>query len=208
MNERIYSLKQSVSKIPFSFFVPVFYLIFILSVLLYLILRPFFYAYGLLRCCEVWIDWKQRGQDVSSDRIGQCRFAAMVVEVETANRRACRISELEPPQGLGRLDPSCTTLQCFRAPWNSGAIHGSFLARSYRISQVPTAESIHLRRALEGTRGKAGAATFYSRPMLMPNSFARESSAVRTFFPLRGAVLHDELSTRAPAQVQRASSVR
>ncbi|HYM74399.1 MAG TPA: hypothetical protein VE377_00350 [Candidatus Dormibacteraeota bacterium] len=43
---------------------PFFYLLFVLSILLYVVLSPFAYLYGLLRCCEVWIDWAKEGKDV------------------------------------------------------------------------------------------------------------------------------------------------
>ena len=51
-------------KIPFTFLVPFFYLLFVSSALLYVVLLPFVYLYGMMRCAEVWIDWEKEGKDV------------------------------------------------------------------------------------------------------------------------------------------------
>ncbi len=57
-------LKGLLNKVPFWFVVPFYYLLFVSSVLLYLVLSPLVYFYGLLRCCEAWIEWSKEGKDV------------------------------------------------------------------------------------------------------------------------------------------------
>jgi len=56
--------REVFSKIPFGFLAPIFYFLFVSFILLYVALSPFVYLYGLLRCCEVWIDWARQGKDV------------------------------------------------------------------------------------------------------------------------------------------------
>jgi hypothetical protein len=56
--------REALSKIPIGFWAPVFYSVFILSILLYVVLYPVVYVYGLLLCCEVWIEWTKRRKDV------------------------------------------------------------------------------------------------------------------------------------------------
>lgn len=66
MKEKLPRLREFIENLPisFSFLAPFLYLIFFLSALLYIALWPFLYVYGLLRCCEVWIDWKKQGKDI------------------------------------------------------------------------------------------------------------------------------------------------
>ena len=44
--------------------VPFFYLLFFSSILLFVVLSPFIYLYGLLLCSMVWIDWSKSGKDL------------------------------------------------------------------------------------------------------------------------------------------------
>jgi hypothetical protein len=43
---------------------PFFYLLFFSSILLFVVLSPFIYLYGLLLCSMVWIDWSKKGKDL------------------------------------------------------------------------------------------------------------------------------------------------
>lgn len=51
-------------KVPFKLLVPCFILAFYLSILLYLVLSPFIFLYGLLLCARAWIEWDRQGKDV------------------------------------------------------------------------------------------------------------------------------------------------
>lgn len=57
-------LRAILNKIPFNLLVPFVYLVSILSILLYVVLSPLSYLYGLLLCSRVWIEWEKRGKDV------------------------------------------------------------------------------------------------------------------------------------------------
>ena len=56
-------LREILNKISFKFLAPIFYLTFILSILLYVVLSPLIYLYGLLLCTQVWIEWAKQGKD-------------------------------------------------------------------------------------------------------------------------------------------------
>jgi len=51
------------SKGPLRVLAPIFYAIFVLSILLWLALLPLFYLYGMLLCPMVWIEWRKQGKD-------------------------------------------------------------------------------------------------------------------------------------------------
>ena len=56
-------LRAILNKLPFRVLVPVFVLISILSILLYVMLSPLIYLYGLLLCSKLWIEWDREGKD-------------------------------------------------------------------------------------------------------------------------------------------------
>ena len=56
--------REILSKVPLGLLQPVFYTIFVLSILLYIALSPLVYLYGLLLCTMVWIEWKKEGKDL------------------------------------------------------------------------------------------------------------------------------------------------
>jgi hypothetical protein len=57
-------LRTVLNKLPFRVLVPVFVLVNVLSILLYVMLLPLIYLYGLLLCSKVWIEWEKEGKDV------------------------------------------------------------------------------------------------------------------------------------------------
>ena len=64
MKTKVRRLDRLFDKVPLSFLAPFYYFFFVSAALLYLALSPFVYLYGLLRCCEVWIEWSRQGKDV------------------------------------------------------------------------------------------------------------------------------------------------
>lgn len=54
-------LRADLNRIPFKLLVPFVYLVTILSILLYVVLSPLIFRYGLLLCSRVWIAWEKRG---------------------------------------------------------------------------------------------------------------------------------------------------
>jgi hypothetical protein len=57
-------LRAILNKFPFRVLLPVIVLISVLSILLYVMLSPLIYLYGLLLCSKVWIEWEREGKDV------------------------------------------------------------------------------------------------------------------------------------------------
>jgi len=66
MSTGLQRLREILSKVPLklSLLAPVFYAIFVLSVLLYVALSPLIYLYGLLLCPMVWIEWERQRKDL------------------------------------------------------------------------------------------------------------------------------------------------
>ncbi|MGB6473592.1 MAG: hypothetical protein WBF04_05865 [Candidatus Sulfotelmatobacter sp.] len=65
------------SKLPFRVLEPVFVLINVLFILLYVMLSPLIYLYGFLLCSKVWIEWEREGKDV------------LVLEADSKHSREC-----------------------------------------------------------------------------------------------------------------------
>jgi hypothetical protein len=57
-------LRGILNRVPFTALVPIFYLVSVLSILLYIVLSPLIYLYGLMLCSRVWIEWAKQGKDV------------------------------------------------------------------------------------------------------------------------------------------------
>ncbi len=83
MTDKFPALSRLLNKLPFPLLVPFFYLLYFSSILLFILLSPFIYLYGMLRCAEVWIDWKRQGKDV------------IVIELDSPHSREW-ISRLSP----------------------------------------------------------------------------------------------------------------
>jgi hypothetical protein len=77
-------LREMMSKVPLRLLLPVFYAIFVLSIVLYVALSPLIYLYGLLLCPMVWIEWEKDGKDL------------LIIHAENAHSTDCmeRLSPL------------------------------------------------------------------------------------------------------------------
>jgi len=66
MSTGLARLREILEKLPLplGLLLPVFYAIFVLSILLYVALSPLSYLYGWLLCPMVWIEWEKQGKDV------------------------------------------------------------------------------------------------------------------------------------------------
>jgi hypothetical protein len=56
--------KHLLNKLPFRLLVPIAFVLFYFSILLYVVLSPLIFLYGLLLCPMVWIEWGRQGKDV------------------------------------------------------------------------------------------------------------------------------------------------
>ena len=57
-------VREALNKAPLKLLLPFFFLAFYSSILLYVVLSPFIYIYGLLLCSKVWIEWSRQGKDL------------------------------------------------------------------------------------------------------------------------------------------------
>lgn len=57
-------LKQVLNRVPFKLLAPLFIFVNCLSIVLYLVLWPLAYLYGLLLCTRIWVEWGKQGKDV------------------------------------------------------------------------------------------------------------------------------------------------
>jgi hypothetical protein len=57
-------LRDILNKVPFKILVPFVFLIYYLSILLYVVFLPLAYVYGRILCTQVWIEWEKQGKDV------------------------------------------------------------------------------------------------------------------------------------------------
>jgi hypothetical protein len=57
-------LREILNRVPFKLLIPFLFLAFYVPILLYVVLSPLIYLYGLLLCSRVWIEWEEQGKDV------------------------------------------------------------------------------------------------------------------------------------------------
>jgi hypothetical protein len=125
MSDQVPRLQQLLNKIPFPALVPFFYLLWFSSILSFLVLSPVMYLYGMLRCAEVWIDWKKRGKDV------------LVVELDSPHSR----------EWVSRLSPMISNRAVFinwsdRNNWEPSAL-GVQLFRVFGLQGIPEQFTAH-----------------------------------------------------------------
>jgi len=64
MSTELARLRAILNRVPFKLLIPFIFLVFYLPILLYVVLWPLLYVYGLLLCSRVWIEWEERGKDI------------------------------------------------------------------------------------------------------------------------------------------------